>query len=54
VSSRLVLYVSPRLAALQPSGALGEGARYTLVGRLQTSGDKRQASGLWLFSYDHL
>ena len=50
----MVLYVSPRLAALQPSGALKEGAKYTLVGRLQTSGDRKQASGLWLFSYDQL
>jgi hypothetical protein len=49
----VILYVSPRLAALMPSGQLKEGQRYTLVGRLQTTGDrKQQASGLWLFSYD--
>jgi len=51
----VILYVSPRLATLMPSGPLEEGARYTLVGRLQRTGDKdRQASALWLFSYDEL
>ncbi len=51
----VILYVSPRLAGLMPSGALKEGARYTLVGRLQRAGDKgKQASALWLFSYDQL
>jgi hypothetical protein len=51
----VILYVTPRLAALMPSGALKEGTRYTLVGRLQRSGDKdKQASALWLFSYDQL
>jgi TPM domain len=50
-----ILYVSPRLARLMPSGALKEGTPYTLVGRLQRSGDKdKQASALWLFSYDEL
>lgn len=49
----VILYVSPRLAPLMPAGALKEGQRYTLVGRLQRSGDKgQQASALWLFSYD--
>lgn len=51
----VILYVSPRLAALMPSGRLEEGTRYTLVGRLQRTGDKaKQASALWLFSYDEL
>lgn len=51
----VILYVTPRLAALMPSGALREGQRYTLVGRLQRTGDKdKQASALWLFSYDQL
>ncbi len=51
----VILYVSPRLAALMPSGQLKQGTRYTLVGRLQRSGDKdKQASALWLFSYDQL
>ena len=51
----VILYVSPRLAGLMPSGGLKEGARYTLVGRLQRTGDKdKQASALWLFSYDQL
>lgn len=49
----VILYVSPRLAGLMPSGRIKEGARYTIVGRLQTTGDrKQQASGLYLFSYD--
>jgi hypothetical protein len=49
----VILYVSPRLAELMPSGELKEGAAYTAVGRLQRTGDKkRQASALWLFSYD--
>jgi len=51
----VVLYVTPQLAGLMPSGALKEGARYTLVGRVQSTGDKdKQASSLWLFSYDQL
>jgi hypothetical protein len=52
----LVLYVAPRLAPLMPSGALKNGARYTAVGRLQSTGDKasKQASTMWLFSYDEL
>lgn len=51
----VVFYVSPRLAALMPSGALRQGAKYTAVGRLQSSGDrKQQASAMWLFSYDAL
>ena len=50
----LVLYVAPRLAPLMPSGGLRNGARYTAVGRLQSTGDKasKQASSMWLFSYD--
>lgn len=49
----VVFYVSPRLAALMPSGALKEGQRYTTVGRVNSTGDrKKQASSLWLFSYD--
>lgn len=50
----LVLYVSPRLARLMPSGAIRADARYTMVGRLQSTGDKasKQASSMWLFSYD--
>jgi outer membrane murein-binding lipoprotein Lpp len=49
----VVLYVSPRLAGLMPSGAIKQGQKYTIVGRLQKRGDKnQQASGLWLFSYD--
>jgi hypothetical protein len=51
----VVAYVTPQLAGLMPSGALKDGARYTLVGRVQSTGDKgKQASGLWLFSYDQL
>jgi hypothetical protein len=51
----VILYVSPQQAGLMPSGKLKEGARYTLVGRLQKTGDKaKQASALWLFSYDQL
>jgi hypothetical protein len=51
----VILYVSPQLAGLMPSGKLQEGARYTLVGRVQKTGDKaKQASALWLFSYDQL
>ncbi|MGA1797704.1 TPM domain-containing protein [Sphingomonas sp. 4RDLI-65] len=52
----LVLYVAPRLAPLMPSGALKNGARYTVVGRLQSTGDKasKQASSMWLFSYDDI
>lgn len=52
----VILYVSPRLVGLMPSGALKVGANYTAVGRLQRSGDakKQQASALWLFSYDEL
>lgn len=49
----VILYVSPRLAALMPSGKIREGQRYTIVGRLQRTGDKKdQASAMWLFSYD--
>jgi hypothetical protein len=50
----VVLYVAPRLAPLMPSGPLKGGARYTAVGRLQSTGDKasKQASSMWLFSYD--
>jgi len=52
----LVMYVAPRLSALMPSGALKNGARYTAVGRLQSTGDKasKQASSMWLFSYDEI
>lgn len=52
----LVLYVAPRLAPLMPSGALKNGARYTAVGRLHSTGDKasKQASTMWLFSYDDI
>jgi hypothetical protein len=49
----VILYVSPRLAGLMPAGALRQGQRYTAVGRLQRTGDRRtQASAMWLFSYD--
>ncbi|WP_088182936.1 TPM domain-containing protein [Sphingobium sp. Z007] len=50
----LVLYVSPRLAPLMPSGAIKADTKYTMVGRLQSTGDKAsgQASSMWLFSYD--
>jgi hypothetical protein len=49
----VILYVSPRLAGLMPSGKLKADTRYTIVGRLQRSGDKaKQASAMWLFSYD--
>ena len=50
----VILYVAPRLAPLMPSGQLKAGSRYTMVGRLQTTGDKasKQASSMWLFSYD--
>lgn len=49
----VILYVSPRLAGLMPSGKLKAGAKYTAVGRLQRTGDKdKQASAMWLFSYD--
>ena len=51
----VILYVSPRLAPLMPSGAIKADARYTVVGRLQRTGDRKdQASALWLFSYDQL
>ncbi|MEG3087766.1 TPM domain-containing protein [Sphingomonas sp. PB4P5] len=52
----LVLYVAPRLAPLMPSGALKNGANYTAVGRLHSTGDKasKQASSMWLFSYDEI
>ncbi len=51
----VILYVAPTLPTLMPSGALKVGKDYTFVGRLQTTGDqKKQASGLWLFSYDEL
>lgn len=50
----VVLYVSPRLAPLMPSGPIKADAKYTMVGRLQSTGDKAsgQASSMWLFSYD--
>jgi hypothetical protein len=49
----LILYVAPQTAGLMPSGAIREGQRYTVVGRLQRRGDKgQQASALWTFSYD--
>lgn len=51
----LILYVSPRTIGLQPGGKLQAGQRYTVVGRLQKRGDrKQQSSGMWLFSYDPL
>uniref|UniRef100_UPI002B1E4DF3 hypothetical protein n=1 Tax=Pseudomonas glycinae TaxID=1785145 RepID=UPI002B1E4DF3 len=52
----LVFYVAPRLAPLMPSGALKEGGRYTAVGRMQSTGDEasKQASSMWLFSYDEI
>ncbi len=52
----VVLYVSPRLAPLMPSGGLRQNATYTMVGRLQSTGDKasKQASSMWLFSYDSI
>lgn len=52
----VILYVSPRLAALMPSGRIKDGARYTAVGRLNSSGDAKsgQAASLWLFSYDEI
>lgn len=51
----VILYVSPRLAGLMPSGPIKANAKYTVVGRLQRTGDKaKQASALWLFSYDAL
>lgn len=49
----VILYVTPRLAGLMPAGKLVRGQRYTMVGRLQRTGDKdKQASAMWLFSYD--
>lgn len=50
----MVLYVAPRLAPLMPSGSLKAATKYTMVGRLQSTGDKasKQASSMWLFSYD--
>ena len=49
----VILYVAPRTAGLMPSGQLKAGARYTVVGRLQRTGDRKtQASAMWLFSYD--
>lgn len=50
----VILYVSPRLAPLMPAGAIKAGTKYTMVGRLQNTGDKasKQASSMWLFSYD--
>jgi hypothetical protein len=50
----VILYVSPRLKGLMPSGAIRNGQKYTMVGRLNSTGDKKsgQASSLWLFSYD--
>ncbi len=49
----VILYVAPRLAPLMPSGQIKAGQRYTVVGRLNSTGDrKQQASSMWLFSYD--
>ncbi len=49
----VILYVSPRMARLMPAGPIKAGGHYTVVGRLQRSGDRaKQASALWLFSYD--
>lgn len=50
----VVLYVAPRLSPLMPSGAIKADTKYTMVGRLQSTGDKasKQASSMWLFSYD--
>jgi hypothetical protein len=50
----VILYVSPRMAALMPSGPIKADVKYTVVGRMQRTGDraKQQASALWLFSYD--
>lgn len=50
----VVLYVAPRLSPLMPSGAIKADTKYTMVGRLQSAGDKesKQASSMWLFSYD--
>ncbi|KQS02241.1 hypothetical protein ASG11_15855 [Sphingomonas sp. Leaf357] len=49
----VILYIAPRLAGLMPSGTLKAGEKYTMVGRLQRTGDRgKQASALWLFSYD--
>ena len=50
----MVLYVAPRLSPLMPSGAIKADTKYTMVGRLQSTGDKasKQASSMWLFSYD--
>jgi hypothetical protein len=51
----MILYVSPQLAGLMPSGRIKADTRYTAVGRLQRTGDKKdQAGALWLFSYDEL
>lgn len=52
----VTLYVSPRLAPLMPSGRIKADTHYTLVGRLQRSGDKQsgQPAALWLFSYDEI
>ncbi|KMS53377.1 hypothetical protein V473_19775 [Sphingobium cupriresistens LL01] len=46
----------PRLPPLTLSGAIKAGTRYTMVGRLQSAGDKanNQPSSMWLFSYDPL
>ena len=53
--SPVILYVAPQTAGLMPSGAIRNGQRYTVVGRLQRRGDKgKQASALWTFSYDPL
>ena len=49
----VILYVSPRLAGLMPAGQIKNGQRYTIVGRLQRTGDKKdQAGAMWLLSYD--
>ncbi len=51
----VILYVTPQLAGLMPSGPLKANVRYTAVGRLQRTGDKsKQAGAMWLFSYDEL
>ena len=51
----VIAYVDPATTTLMPSGALKQGARYTMVGRMQSAGDRKaQASGVWLFSYEPL
>ena len=49
----VIAYVDPTTTTLMPSGAMKEGSRYTMVGRLHSRGDgKAQASSVWLFSYE--